>query len=177
MRGNDLDTRGDVWEYRPPTYKTMHLNDDDDPDLERVIYLGPQAQRLLTPLLMDDPEAYLFSPARSEALRRAEIRAQRKTPLYPSHLQRYESKKAVQSPLRECYDDNSYRRAVQRACQKAGVPMWSPKRLRHTRLTEIRRTHGLEASKACAGHREIGVTQHYAEQDQQLARRVMLEQG
>ena len=79
--------------------------------------------------------------------------------------------------IRDCYDDNSYRRAVQRACQKAGVPMWSPKRLRHTRLTEIRRTHGLEASKACAGHREIGVTQHYAEQDQQLARKVMLEQG
>ena len=55
--------------------------------------------------------------------------------------------------------------------------MWSPKRLRHTRLTDIRRTYGLEASKACAGHREIGVTQHYAEQDQQLARKVMLEQG
>lgn len=177
MRGIDLDCRGDVWEYRPPTYKTMHLNDDDDPDLERVIYLGPRAQRLLKPLLLDDPEAYLFSPARSELIRREEVRSNRKTPLYPSHLRRYERKKAARSPLREYYDDNSYRRAVQRACHLAKVPMWSPKRLRHTRLTEIRRTHGLEASKACAGHREIGVTQHYAEQDQLLARKVMLDQG
>lgn len=47
----------------------------------------------------------------------------------------------------------------------------------HHSLTEIRRTQGLEASKAFAGHREIGVTQHYAEQDQLLARKVMLGQG
>jgi integrase len=64
---------------------------------------------------------------------------------------------------------------VPRACAKAGVPVWTPKRLRHTRLTEIRRLRGLEAAKACAGHREIGVTQHYAAQDQTLARSVMLE--
>lgn len=163
MRGIDLDRTGEVWEYRPATYKTMHLNDDDDPDLEHVIYLGRKAQELLKPWLLDEPGAYLFSPARSESLRRAAIRKQRKTPLYPSHLARYERKKSLQSPLQEKYDVDSHRRAVQRACQKAGVPLWSPKRLRHTRLTEIRRLHGLEASKACAGHREIGVTQHYAE--------------
>jgi integrase len=177
MAAIDLDRSGPVWEYRPAHYKTMHLNDDDDPDLERIIYLGPQAQALLRPWLLDDPEDYLFSPQRSEVLRRGVIRAQRKTPLYPSHLKRYQQKKSAVSPLREHYDDNSYRRAIQRACQTAKIPMWSPKRLRHTRLTEIRRSHGLEASKACAGHREIGVTQHYAEQDQLLARKVMLDQG
>jgi integrase len=177
MRGIDLDTTGDVWEYRPASYKTMHLNEDDDPDLERVIYLGPKAQELLKPWLLDDPEAYLFSPSRSEAIRRAARRTLRKTPLYPSHQERYRCKKSVNSPLREHYDDNSYRRAVQRACEQAGIPAWSPKRLRHSRLTEIRRAHGLEASKACAGHREIAVTQHYAEQDSQLARKVMLENG
>lgn len=53
------------------------------------------------------------------------------------------------------------------------VPQWSPKRLRHTRLTEIRRLHGLEASKACVGHREM----HYAEQNHLLARSMMKEQG
>ena len=49
--------------------------------------------------------------------------------------------------------------------------------LRHTRMTEIRKQYGLEASKACAGHREIGVTQHYAEQNRLLASKVMEEIG
>jgi hypothetical protein len=44
-------------------------------------------------------------------------------------------------------------------------------------LIEIRKRYGLEASKACGGHKEIGVTQHYAEQDRTLAGRVMAEIG
>ena len=52
-----------------------------------------------------------------------------------------------------------------------------PNQLRHSRLTEIRKLFGLEASRVCGGHREVGVTEIYAEQDQTLARQVMGEVG
>jgi integrase len=71
----------------------------------------------------------------------------------------------------------SYRRAIRRACLKAGIPVWCPLQLRHSRGTEIRKRFGLEASQACLGHAELGVTQVYAEVDRDTARRVMGEIG
>jgi integrase len=175
MRSGDIDRNGCVWEYRPGSYKTDHLNEDDDPDLERVVFLGPRAQALLKPFLQEDPEVFLFDPRQAEELRAKERRRRRKTPLWPSHL-RHQTGKRKTNPKRapkEYYDQASYRRAIRRACTKAGIPVWHPHQLRHARLTEIRRHFGLEASQACAGHREIGVTQIYAERDRTLATRVM----
>lgn len=177
MRSTDIDQNKRVWEYRPAHYKTEHLNDDNNLDQERVIYLGPKAQALLKPWLLENPLDYIFSPKRAVAARNHMRRLQRQVPLWPSHRHRNEAKRKEISAIRDCYDDNSYRRAVQRACLKAGVATWTPKRLRHSRLTEIRHLFGLEASKACAGHKEIGVTQHYAEQDKLLASRVMEDVG
>ena len=53
------------------------------------------------------------------------------------------------------------------------MPLWVPNQLRRSRLTDIRRLYGLEASRVCGGHREVGVTQIYAEQDRTLARKVV----
>lgn len=179
MRGDCIERSGDVWEFRPARYKTEHRNDADDPDLERVVYLGPKAQALIRPFLDEAGDGYLFSPRRSERARNAAKREGRKTPRWPAH-QRVEERRRGERPRAEpgeCYDVASYRRAIQRACRKAGVAAWAPNQLRHSRLTEIRRRYGLEASRVCGGHREVGVTQHYAEQDHQLARRVMGECG
>jgi integrase len=71
----------------------------------------------------------------------------------------------------------SYRRAIRRACEKGGIPIWCPNQLRHSRGTEIRKRYGLEASQAVLGHSELGVTQVYAEVDHDTARRVMGEIG
>ena len=179
IRRIDIDMNGLVWEYRPSRYKTEHCNDDDDPDLERVIYLGPQAQGLLRPYIDRKPEEFVFNPRESESERNAEKKKKRKTPRWPSH-ERHQEKSALARPrskVRDHYDVAAYRRAIRRACEKASIPNWHPNQLRHSRLTEIRKRFGLEASKACAGHREIGVTQHYAEQDQLVARKVMAEIG
>jgi integrase len=176
LRVCDIDTSGPVWEYRPPRFKTEHLNDDDSPDLDRVVYLGPKAQAILKPLLPADPQAYVFSPRLSEAQRAARRRAARKSPLTPSQTARKREGRE-RAPLCEYYPVGSYRQAVRRACARAGVPVWMPNQLRHSRLTEIRKRFGLEASRVCGGHREVGVTQHYAEQDRELARRVMAEVG
>jgi integrase len=179
MRAVDIDRSTSIWEYHPGRNKTEHRNDDDVPDKDRVVYLGPRAQELLTPYLNGDPQSYLFSPRRSEEQRSAERRRQRRTPLWPCHVRRQNHKRQRHGPprWRERYSDDSYRKAIRRACLKAGIPIWHPNQLRHSRLTQIRKHYGLEASKVCAGHSEIGVTQHYAEQDSALAHKVMAEIG
>jgi len=176
MRGEDIDRSGAVWEYRPLQYKTEHHNDGDDPDLQRVVYLGPRVQEVLKPFLEVEPVGFVFSPVRSEQERNARRRKERKSPMTPSQATR-QPKVRSRAPLREHYDVASYRRAIRRACLQADIPVWHPNQLRHTRLTEIRKCYGLEASRVCGGHREVGVTQHYAEQDRELARRVMAEVG
>jgi integrase len=178
MRTIDIDMTSAVWEYHPQRYKSEHHNDDDDPDRERIVFVGPRAQELLKPWLTLNLTGYLFSPKRSEEERLEHRRTSRKTPLWPAHLRR-QARELVrrQRALKDHYDVASYRRAIRRACKKAGIPIWFPNQLRHSRSTEIRKRYGLEASKACAGHREIGVTQHYAEQNYELARRVMAEIG
>ena len=67
------------------------------------------------------------------------------------------------------YTTGSYRRAIHRACEKIGIPKWSPNRIRHTAATEIRRKYGLEAAQTVLGHSNAAVTEIYAERDLALA--------
>lgn len=70
MRPVDIDTTGTVWEYRPSRYKTEHRH-DDEPDRERIVFIGPRAQAILKPFLPLNVEAHVFSPIRSEEERNA----------------------------------------------------------------------------------------------------------
>jgi integrase len=179
MRAIDIDMTGPVWEYRPSRYKTEHRDEDAGGDRERVVFLGPKTQTLLKPYLTLNLTDFLFSPKRSEEQRYAEKRKGRKTKLWLSHVRHQEQKRSrrKRAALRDRYDVASYRRAIRRACLKAGVPIWSPNQLRHSAATNIRKRFGLEASQACLGHAELGVTQVYAEVDRETARRVMAEIG
>jgi len=56
MRAIDLTMSGPVWTYRPASHKNKHRG------LDRVIFLGPQAQEVIKPFLTTNLEAYLFSP-------------------------------------------------------------------------------------------------------------------
>ena len=78
---------------------------------------------------------------------------------------------------REHYNVASYRRGIQRACEKAGVERWSPHQLRHTAATKLRREHGIEAARVILGHRSAEVTEIYAEIDQEKALQVMGQVG
>ncbi len=69
MRAVDIDMTGPVWEYRPPHYKTEHRNEDDDPDRERIVFIGPRAQEVIKHWLPMAVDAYIFRPALSEELR------------------------------------------------------------------------------------------------------------
>ncbi|MBK8975075.1 MAG: tyrosine-type recombinase/integrase [Planctomycetes bacterium] len=165
MRGRDLDRSGAVWLYRPQSHKNEHH------ELERVVPLGPKAQAVLGTWLKLDPDAFLFTPADAEACRNAERRAGRESPRWPSHSTVARRRRRGQSPREygDRYDVSSYRRAIARGCEAAGIEPWSPNRLRHTAATRIRRELGIEAAQAVLGHRLIETTQVYAEVSQARA--------
>jgi integrase len=170
MRAIDLNTGGPVWTYRPTGHKNKHRG------LDRVIFLGPQAQEVIKPFLTANLEAFLFSPrAYVEELHRRRSE-RRKTKRTPSEARRARKSKPRRQPG-ERYDRRSYRLAIVRACQKANVPEWSPLQLRHTAATRIRAKYGLEAAKAILGHTRVETSQIYAERDMGRAEEIMKEIG
>lgn len=172
MRAVDLDTSGEVWTYSPPQHKTAHHGH------ERVILLGPAAQRILRPFLKDralsDP---LFSPREAERERREALGARRKTPLSCGNRPGTNRRRSPRLEPGEVYTTASYRRAIARACTGAGIPIWHPHQLRHARATEIRRVYGLETARVILGHRSASVTEIYAELDRQKAMDVVQDIG
>ncbi len=174
LRPGDVDRNGEVWQYRPATHKTEHHGK------ERIIYIGPKAQAILTPYLLRPSDVYCFSPAESERRRQSERRAKRLSNVQPSQQNRRRSEPKRRPADR--YDKNSYRRAIARAVHKANkrirenavregiedpefLESWHPNQLRHTAGTDIRRQFGIEGAQLILGHSRADVTQVYAERD------------
>jgi integrase len=151
MRTIDITTSGAIWEYRPDSHKTEHHEKD------RLVFIGPRAQEVLRPWLRPDLAAYLFSPREAMAELAASLRAVRKTKVQPSQRDR-QSKQPKRTPG-ERYTTPSYGHSITMACDKAGVPHWSPNRLRHNAATRLRREFGLHEAKAVLGHSSVMPTQ------------------
>ena len=114
LRPCDIDhSGGKVWQYVPASHKTEHHG------RQRVILIGPKAQAILRPYLLRESTAHCFSPQESEAQRRAEQHASRKTPAKYGNRPGTNRKRKPKRTAREKYDQNSYRRAVHRACDLA----------------------------------------------------------
>jgi integrase len=173
MTTGAIDRTGALWVYKPVHHKTEHH------DIEREIYLNSEAQEVVRPFLKLDPDAYVFSPADAEAQRREKQRAERKTPVQPSQVRRAEKAKRRnrRRPPGKRYTRESYRKAVERACRKAGVPRWHPHRLRHSFGTRIRKAHGIEVARILLGHSSPAVTVIYAEADREKAMTAMTTAG
>jgi len=169
IRPCDVDRSGDVWSYRPADHKMAHHG------RKRIVFIGPKAQDILRPYLLREGESYCFSPRESEQKRRAKQRVQRKTKVQPSQLNR--RKRNPKRKVGSHYTRDSYRRAIHRACDSAGVERWGPNRLRHSCGTEVRQRFGLEAAQVTLGHATADITQVYAERDEELARAVMRKIG
>ena len=186
MRACDLDMTGKVWLYKPSTHKTEHH------DRERLICLGPRAQKVVRPFLVEDLRAHLFSPKHAMADHRAKLRADRKTPLTPSQRRRRRKRKPRRRPG-ECYTVGSYEHAINRGCDKAFPPpeelsepevkqwrkdhRWSPNRLRHSAATFLRKEFGIEAARVVLGHSSAAITEIYAEMDHEKAADIMAQVG
>jgi integrase len=173
MRSIDIDMTGRVWVYHPEHHKTEHHGHN------REVYLGPRAQEVLKPWLRTNLEEYLFRPAEVMNWKAGEKRKERKTPLYPSHVHAKESQKKSRRRRQHqpYYDVNAYRRAIRRACVAAGVPEWSPNRLRHNAGTSLRREHGIELARIILGHATAFTTEIYAEADRAQAMEVIAKVG
>lgn len=141
MRPADVDTSADVWEYRPQKWKGKRLGG------VKVIYLGPNAQRVLRPWLDRHPEDNCFRPQEAH------------------------------DPAGELYTTVVYGRAIERACKKAKVTHWHSHQLRHAAATRLRATHGLETAKSVLGHTRTDMTEIYAERDMTAAAKAMREAG
>jgi len=169
-----LNMAGPCWEYTPPHHKTEHF------EKGRVIMIGPRAQEVLKPWLRSALNEPLFQPREAMEALNEERRAERKTKLWPSHIEHQASKRKP-DPERvpaDRYTVNSYRRAIHRACDKAKVPRWSPNQLRHLASTKLRRQTGdLDAVRCVLGHSDADTSAIYAEKDLQAARAVMLKFG
>ncbi len=75
-----------------------------------------------------------------------------------------------QRPLTTVY----YGQLVRAAAEKAGMPRWSPNRLRHNAATDIEAEFGLEAAMNVLGHADVSMTRRYALKSTETARRVAL---
>ncbi len=116
LRAADIDTTGTDWVYRPSTHKTKHIGK------VREVPIGPRAKQILAPLLTVDLQAFIFSPATSEADRRAEAHARRKTPLNIGNVPGSNVKTRRSRAPGNRYDVPAYRRAITRACDAAFPP-------------------------------------------------------
>lgn len=158
IRPCDIDLSQETWIYRPDAHKTEHHG------IGRVVPLGPKCRELLKPWLDRAPDQYLFSPKEVVAATRAK---RRRVPTEAPEKLSYS-----RGP-RNHYDDETYCRAVKRACGRAGVPNWTPNQLRHTAATFIREKYGLEAAKIILGHQSAVTTEIYAEKDLQAAIKIV----
>ena len=159
MRPVDICRDNEIWVYRPATHKTTHRGK------QRAVPLVGDARDAVAPFLDRGAEEYCFSPAESAQWYRQQRTAQRVTPL--SCGNRPGSKPTKTNPQRvpgRKYTKDSYRRAIQRAADKAGVPPWFPYQLRHLAATQIREVLGIEQAQALLGHSHRQMTEHYAQQ-------------
>lgn len=162
MRACDLDTRAQPWSYRPQHHKTGHLGKS------KTIYFGPRGQEIVSGFLSEAGVGFLFcylgeTPSRTKPI---DWRIMERHP----------------------YSVASYRRAVERACDRANIaaggstslraiPRWTPHQLRHTYATRVRAEYGAEQARAALGHAHLRTTEIYAEIDSASVKRMALRIG
>ncbi len=169
LRSVDVDRSGAVWRYSPTSHKGSWRGH------ARAIFFGPKCQEILKPWL--ERPGFLFSPAASEAERIQSNSEKRQTPKWPSHMERNEKKRKGRV-LGDRYTTASYRKAMERACLRAKVEVFTPHQLRHLAATRIRAEFGVDVARAMLGHSLAAVTEVYSrEVDRGLAERAAAAMG
>lgn len=148
----ELDRSGDVWVYRPAHHKCAWR------ESIRSIDIGPKAQAIIANYFRADGLP-LFSPQEAMAERRKAMRAVRKTKVQPSQVDRRKDDPEV-SPGQQ-YTRLAYGRAIARACDRAGIPRWSPNALRKARALEILQAFSIEHAQAVLGHSDKETTARF----------------
>ena len=178
VRGCDLNTTGEVWEYTPAVHKLEHKG------ISRVVMIGPAAQEVLRPFLRTDTQAYLFSPDpdgsrpyRRDSYANAIRRGCELAFGMPDKLRN------IGRTIKRLKDLTDERRRELRAKLAAEAAAWraehcwSPNQLRHSFATMARRAAGIEAARVTLGHSSAVTSEIYAERDLEAARAVVARIG
>ena len=156
LRPMDIDRSGGghdgVWLYRPESHKTEHHGQ------ERVIVIGPEAQRILSPYLLREESELCFQRRKGQPFKR----------LHYSQAIHRACRKAFPPPKGT---------AGETLKRWEKEHHWTPNQLRHATATTVRREHGLEAAQVVAGHANARTTEIYAERDLAKAAEVMAKIG
>lgn len=166
-----VNRESEVWTVRLEHHKNAWRNQ------ERIIAIGPKAQKILEPYLNRDKDSYCFSPAEAMEQRLADREAKRTTALSCGNRRGTNRKPNPKKKPGEFYTVIGYTKAIHTAARKAGVPIWGANRLRHAAATAIREQENLEAASAILGHRTISMTENYAERSLQRAIEVAKKHG
>lgn len=177
-RWSEIDTTGEVWEYRPTEHKTKHKGKG------RIIKVGPRAQQVLNGVRELGRTDFVFDPQSG----------------VDATAQQERGPQAVGQCVGKAYSPESLRNAVMAACEKAfecppelrmrnltkrkretdrqlkarkdrakqwrEEHCWTPGQLRHTKATEVRRHSDLETAQQILGHSSKQTTErYYAEMD------------
>ena len=182
IRPMDVNRSADLWHWRPPHHKTAWRG------RERLIIIGKRGEQILLKYLLREDAAFCFSPVESERQRSRDRRQQRRSPLTPSQRARKPKRKGLRRP-KDCYDNDSYRRAITRAVEVLNadrlredpeskpIASWAPNQLRHSFASKVRERFGVEEVQVVLGHEHADVSQVYAKRDEKLALKVMHEMG
>ena len=169
-----------IWMYTPGTNKNSWREKYKAGEYVRIIPLGKTEQDIIAPRLVGRSDTdYLFNPKDTVQERIARDATKRKSKVQPSQIKRKErSAKNPKRKDRDCYDKNSYNRAITRSIETANkglpdnekIPNWTPYQLRHAAITDIAlQTKSLDIARASAGQKSISVTQGYNHADVKIA--------
>ena len=144
LKWSKIDTSKPVWIYSPGHHKTAHKGK------KRVIVIGPQGQQALNKLRELTRSDFVFDPQVG----------------FEEFVRKAYGDKAKARKVGDCYTKHGLNSAVRNACDKAGIPRWSPGQLRKTRATKARQQGDLETAQQVLGHSSKQTTErHYAEVD------------
>lgn len=170
LRVGDLDRRGEVWKVATRKHKTARTG------VTRFFAFCPEETAILRRHCQNKGfDEFVFSPRDAQAVRWAEMRAARKTPVQPSQVQRQKEAEANKLlRFNECYTSHAYNRAIHYGLQKAaraGVQIlhWTPYQLRHTAITENSDRYDSERAGKIAGHTSRKTTDVYDHSARKIA--------
>jgi integrase len=157
----------------------------DHHDIERTVYIGPRGMAILRPWLNRlAPDAFVFSPRASLEIFNAARRQSRRAPgaHWPSHSREARAARKPApvkpaAPAGDRYSTDSYRRAIARAAERAGVEAWGPGRLRHNAASYITEHEKVEVAQLLLGHRHITTTMRYVQVPDRRAVKAALKHG
>ena len=154
-----VDRSNDVWLIKLDKHKTSYRGK------ARTIYVGPQAQSILSKYLLRDENANCFSPIESEKQRLQAKHEARVTPLSCGNKPGSNRTRTPRKTPGTAFDTRAYAHSIKGACRRAKVESWAPNQLRHNAATLVRKHYGLEGAQVILGHSDIGISQVYAERD------------